>query len=189
MKTLLITAFTGITSSLGLLAGSINVVHVGPADVLKFEVSAGEASLDFTLAHGANTGSFVLPDKPATIKGFTEDVPTLDLPASENPRVAVLAPSEKGFKWHVIEGKPTDEKWAFRIINLSTEPASVMSGKEPLEIPAGGETAVAVTGKSQIHIKITDAVDLSYKGNEPSGVIAFVYRKGEDWEAVFIPDR
>lgn len=189
MKNLLTTAFIVAATSLGLFAGGINVVHYGPTDVLKFTVSAGEAAMDFTLAHGKKTGPFILPDKAATIKSSVEGIPSLDLPASETARIAILISAEEAYEWRLIETKPSEEKWAFRIINLSTVPANVLVGKKLLEVPAGKESAVPVKKKSDIRLKIPPTVNLSYKGNEPRGVVALVFRSEEQWKAVLLVDR
>ncbi|MEP2776771.1 MAG: hypothetical protein ABJQ29_11285 [Luteolibacter sp.] len=189
MKTQLITALSGFILSQSLPAGGINVVHAGPGDVVKFEVTAGDASMDFTLAAGANSGSFILPEEDATIKGFHEGIPDLEVPASEDPRIAILLPSGEGFAWHLVEAKPTDDKWAFRILNVSSEMANVVTNKELIEIPAGKEKAVEVSGKAQINLKIPSTVNLTYDGSEPTGVVAFVYREDDEWKAIFLPDR
>jgi hypothetical protein len=189
MRTNLFISATCMIFAASALAGSLNVVHVGPKDVLKFKVSAGDAAQDFTLAHGANTGAFILPDKPSRIEGFNEAVPALEIPASEEARIAVLTPAEDGFKWHLFPAKPTEGKWALRIINLSEFPANVLSGKELMEIPVAGESAVDVTAKSQIRVSIPNTVNLTYGGNEPCAVVAFVYRTDNEWKAILIPDR
>lgn len=189
MKTHLIIAFISTAVATNLVAGGINIVHVGPRDVLKFAINAAGDTLDFTLAHGAYTGTFILPDKPSTLKGFVEEIPSLELPASEDSRIAALAASGEGFKWHLIPAKPTPDKWSFRIINLSAKTANITANREPLEIASGAQSDVKVTGKSQIRIKIPDTLDLSYEGSEPSAVIAFLYLEDETWKAAFVPDR
>lgn len=186
--TIIAASFVAFTSTL-LIAGSINVVHLGPQEDLKFEVSAGDASQDFELSNGADTGPFLLPAKPAKIKGFVEGIPALDIPVSENPRIAILIPDPEGFKWHLVTAKPTPEKWAFRIVNLSSEPVVAQSGDATLDIPAGEEIAVDVTEKNQLRVQISDMVDLAYTGNEPRGVVAFIYRKNDQWHAICLPDR
>ncbi len=189
MKQTLATSLAFLTTSAGLFAGGINIVHLGPRDPLKFQVSADGATQDITLAHGADTGSFILPDKPSSVEAFLDEDSSIDIPASEDPRIAVLAPDGKGFKWHLLPAKPTPDVWAFRIINLSSVPAEVTSGKEVLEIPAGGETAVEVTGKPQINVSIPDTFSLKYGGSEPCSVAALLYREDEEWKAILLPDR
>ncbi len=189
MKKPLIIALLGFVSVTTLSAGAINVVHAGPKDVMKFEVTAGDATMDFTLAHGSDSGSFVLPDKKATIKGFLKGIPELEVPPSKNPRFAILAPSGTGYAWHLLDGKPSEDEWTFRIVNLSTDPANVNSANGLIEIPAGGEKALEVSAKAQISFKMPDTVDFSYDGSEPCGVVAFVYRDDDEWKAFFLPDR
>lgn len=190
MKIPLLIPLAAMLSAPSLVAGSINVVHAGPRDVLKFQVNAAGASQDFTLAHGAETGSFLLPDKPSTIKGFLEEIPSLDIPPSDQPRIAILAPAKTGFTWHLLPAKPSPDKWAFRVVNLAPVPATLSLGGETLEIPAGGETPVEATRKSEIRVKIPDLIDASYQGSEPTGVVAFLCRDDEEnWHAVFVPDR
>lgn len=189
MKTAILAILLASPVCTPLTAGSINVIHLGPRDVLKFEVRAGEAAQDFTLSHGADSGPFFLPEKPVTLKGFVEEVPSLEIPVSEKPRIAILAPGEKGYSWHLLEAKPVPEKWAFRVVNLSPEEVEAQSGETTLKIPAGGETTVDVSKKPQISLRITDAVEVSYGGNEPCGVVAFIYRKDGQWHAICLPDR
>lgn len=173
-----------------LTAGSINVVHLGPQGVMKFEVSAGGSKQDFTLAHGDDTGPFQLPDKPAALKGFLEGIPSLDIPASEHPRIAVLSYSESAFKWHLIAAKSSPDKWAFRVINLSLLPATIESSGKKIEIPSGGESSLPVSRKSEIQVKMADLIDASYKGSEPSAVVALLYLdEDRNWQTLFLPDR
>ncbi|MGJ8643672.1 MAG: hypothetical protein ACSHX9_09710 [Luteolibacter sp.] len=189
MKTQIIIALVGLLSVPALLAGGINVLHAGPDGVVRFEVSAGEATMDFTLANGENSGSFVLPDEKATIKGYKKGIPDLEIPASKDPRIAVLVPSTEGFKWHLLGAKPSGEKWAFRIVNLSTDTAKALSNSELIEIPAGDEKTLDVSGKAQINLKIPNTINLSYEGGEPTGVVGFVYHENDEWRAIFLPDR
>lgn len=190
MRNCLLIALLHLLVSHGLPAGGINVVHLGPRSVLKFEVSADGAKQDFTLAHGDDTGSFQLPDKDSVIKGFLEGIPSLEIPASEQPRIAVLAYSESDFKWHLHTAKPSPDKWAFRIINLAPIPAPVESAGEKIEIPAGGELPVSITRKSEIRVKMPELIEASYEGSEPSAVVAFLFRDEDgNWQARFLPDR
>lgn len=188
MKTQLISAFASCVLTTALFGGGINVVQVGPKGVVKFEVTAGDASMDFTLAQGANSGSFILPDEDATIKGFQDGVPELEVPASKDPRIALLLPSEEGFTWKLIEAKPSEDKWAFRILNFSSEIANVVSNRELIEIPAGKEKVVEVSSSAQINLKIPSTIDLLHEGSEPMGVVAFIYREDDEWRALFLSD-
>ena len=189
MKTHFLISVFSFAAAAHLSAGPINIVHVGPRDVLKFEIDAAGDKLDFTLAHGANSGSFILPDKPSTLKGFIEEIPALEIPASAEPRIAVLAASGDAFNWRVFPAKPTPDKWSFRIINLSSEPATIGAGDEAVEIAAGAESERKVTGRSRIRVDIPDVLEAKYEGSEPCAVVAFLYRDGDEWKAVFMPDR
>lgn len=188
-KNLLSISLCSLLVAASALAGTINVVHIGSQNPLKFQVSADGASQDFTLAYGSNTGPFFLPDAPSTIKGYVESISPLEIPAAEEPRIAVLAPTEDGTKWRLFQSKPTPDKWAFRIINLSSTPVSVLEGNDLLEIPAEGEKIFETKGKSTIRVNIPDSIDVKYDGSEACAVIAFVYRSGDEWKAVFIPER
>ena len=172
-----------------LTAGTINVVHLGPTDVMKFEITAGDATQDFTLSHGADTGPFMLPEKPVTIKCFGDEIPRLEVPLSKDPRVALLIPGKKGFEWSLQTMKPSPEKWAFRIVNLSDGPAEVKSTEATFKIPGGGETSVEVSEKAHLNLQMGDAVNLTYEGIEPRGVVAFIYRDDKQWRAILLPDR
>lgn len=189
MKTSFIFALSSYICAAIASAGVVNIVHVGSKDVVKFQVTAGDASMDFTLAHGASTGSFDLPSEDATIKAFHDEIPELKVPASEAPRIAILFPTDEGFEWKLLEAKPTEDKWAFRIMNFSGDTANVISNRKLVEIPARQEKSLDVSGSGQINLKIPNTVDLSYPGSDPTGVVAFIYREDEEWRGILIPDR
>jgi hypothetical protein len=88
-----------------------------------------------------------------------------------------------------MEAKPSPKKWAFRIVNLSPDPVQAQSGETKFELSAGAETSVNVTKKSQLNLRISDSVDLAYKGNEPRGIVVFIYRNNDQWHAICLPDR
>lgn len=189
MKTSITSAFLGFVFPSVLSAGGINVMQAGPHGVVKIEVTAGEAKMDFTLAHGSDSGPFVLPDEKATIKAYLDGVEDLEVPPSKEPRFAILLPSKEGFTWHLLEAKPSEDKWAFRIVNLASDTANVICSKELVEIPVGKEKTLEVARKAQINLKIPTTVNLTYEGDEPSGVVAFVYRSEDEWKAFLLPDR
>lgn len=189
MKTSIISTLLGFALAASLSAGGITIMNAGPDGILKFEVTAREAKMDFTLAQGSNSGSFVLPDEKATIKAYSEGIEELEVPPSEKPRFAILMPAKEGYTWHLFEAKPSGDTWAFRIVNLSADTGNVLSSKELIEIPAGQEKKLEVARKSQINLKIPSTVNLSYEGDEPCGVVAFVYRHEDEWKAFLLPDR
>ncbi len=189
MKQLIISMILGAASVSSLSAGAINIVHLGPEAVLKFEVSAGDDKLDFTLAHSTFSGSFVLPDKATTLKAISEGIPALEIPASQEPRIAVLSPDKQGYKWHLIPAKPTPDKWAFRVYNLSSEPADIIAGEKPVTIPADTESVIDVTRRSMIKLSMGDSIDIETSEGEPCAVIGFLCRNQETWHAVLVPDR
>ncbi|MFK7851254.1 MAG: hypothetical protein AB8D78_09775 [Akkermansiaceae bacterium] len=189
MRILSFAVFIATIACSKLDAGSINVVHLGPGDVVKFEVRAGDAAQDFTLAHGADSGPFLLPEKPITIKCFVDGVPSLEVPLSEKPRIALLIPSAKGYEWRLQDALPSPEKWALRIVNLASEPVEVKSTNSIFKIPSGKEKVIKVSKQEDLKMKISDTVDLAYGGTEPRGIVAFVYQEQEKWRAVFLPDR
>lgn len=171
-------------------AGVINVVHLGSPDVIRFEVSSAGTSQAFDLAHGGSSGGFVLPDnKPATLSLPNRKSKPLELPANGAPQIAVLISVDGGDIWKLIPGKPTVDKWSLRAINLGTEPVVIERETEPLEIAAGTTVEIPTKGKRDMAVRLKGAEQRAYDGEEPCAVIALIYRKGDAWQVLFVPDR
>ncbi|MBC7980724.1 MAG: hypothetical protein H7Y36_09205 [Armatimonadetes bacterium] len=178
-----------IMGSTLLHAGGINVIHLGPQDVIKFQVSAEGASQEFDLAHAEVTGPFILPEKNATIKAIGKELPDLEIPATDKNQLAILAPGPEGYKWQLQPSQPTEEKWGFRVINLSSETAKLLQkGGGISEILAGTDTIIEVNKSAQISVKIQDSIKKSYEGDEPCAVVALLYRENNEWQILFVQD-
>lgn len=172
-------------------AGVINVVQLGPPDVIRFEVKCGGASQPFDLPFGGSTGGFVLPEKEAaviTLPNRKSD--DLSIPATAAPNIAVLAATADGKdKWTLIPGKPSGDKWSLRIVNLAGETAVIESAGMPLEIAAGATVEMPAKGKGDIAVIPKGGEKSSYDGKEPCAVVALLYPKDGVWKVLFVPDR
>ena len=171
------------------IAGDINVVQLGPPDVTRLEIACGGATQTVDLRYGGTTGRFALPEKEAQISLPNLEIPSLTVAASTAPNIAVLSPAEKGYRWTLIPGKPTDEKWAMRVINLSLENVKLTQAGDPLEIEPDATSDLAVKGKGGMSISIEGGEKFSYDGSEPCAVLAIIYGKEGERKVLFVPDR
>lgn len=189
MNAILRTASLAATFAATAMAGGINVVQLGPPDVIRFEVACGGVSQGFDLAHGGTTGGFILPEKEGTITLPNHEIPSLTIPATASSNIAVLAPAEKGYRWKLIPGKPTDGKWGLRVVNLSAETAKLAQDGAPLELAPDSTTEIPVEGIAGVTVQIGATAKGTYRAEEPCAVLALIYRKAGEWEILFVPDR
>lgn len=168
-------------------AGDINIVQLGPPDTVALEIACAGTKQNVELPHGGSTGLFALPEKPAVISPTGDDkIPSLNIPATAKTNIAVLSPDEKGYRWTLIPGKPTEEKWSLRAINLAAEPASITTKEGSMEIKPD---ATQDLPSDRMSIRFEGGEKFSYDGSEPCAVIAIIYRKDDAWQVLFVPDR
>jgi hypothetical protein len=172
-----------------LFGGTLNVVHLGPRKVLQFEVSVGDAEQSFALAHEGESGPFALPNRAATLSVSIHGVGSIALPVSEASRLAVLVPVEEGYRLELVEVEPVHDHWSFRIINLASAPVDLMAAGKPVKLAAQGRVKVPVSGRRQIRLEMGEKMDLSYEGSEARAVLALVYRSGDQWKGLMLPER
>lgn len=171
-------------------AGVFNVVHLGPPDVIRFEIRSGGTSQAFDLAFGAATGRFILPEKEDAVLSLpNREAKDLPIPATSGPNIAVLTRQEEKDAWKMIPGKPTEGKWSLRAVNLGTEQAVIERSGKPLEIASGATVEIPAEGKNAIAVTFKDGEKRSYDGKDPCAIIALIYRKDDAWQVLFVPDR
>jgi hypothetical protein len=171
-------------------AGVINVIQLGSPDVVRFEVKCGDVSQPFELAHGGSTGRFVLPETEAAVLSLpNRETKSLSIPATKQPHIAVLTVEGDKDVWKLIPGKPTDDKWSLRAINISSEAAVFEKTGKPLEIAAGATVGIPVAEKEDIALQPKGGEMRAYDGREPCAVVALLYRKEGAWQVLFVPDR
>lgn len=169
------------------IAGDINIVQLGPPDAVTLEIACAGTKQNVDLPHGGSTGLFALPEKPAVICPTGDDkIPSLNIPATAKTNIAVLSPGEKGYRWTLIPGNRTEEKWTLRAINLAAEPASLTSKNGLLEIKPDATQDLPANG---ISVRFEGGEKFSYDGSEPCAVVALIYRKDGEWQVLFVPDR
>ena len=169
------------------IAGDINIVQLGPPDAVALEIACAATKQNVDLPHGGSTGLFALPEKPAVISQMNDDnIPPLNIPATAKTNIAVLSPGEKGYRWTLIPGKATEEKWTLRAINLATEPATLTTKDGPMEIKPDATQELPA---NRISVRFEGGEKFSYDGSEPCAVIALIYRKDDEWQVLFVPDR
>jgi hypothetical protein len=171
-------------------AGVFNVVHLGPPDFIRFEIRSGGTSQAFDLAFGGSTGRFILPEKECAILSLpNRKTKDLAIPASSQQNIAVLTMPEDKEIWKMIPGKPTQDKWSLRVVNIGIEPAVIERAGKPLEIAAGATVEIPASDKDDIAVLFKGGDKKSYDGKEPCAIVALLYRKDDGWQVLFIPDR
>ena len=171
------------------VAGNLNLVHLGPPDEVRIEISCDGKTQEIPLPHGAATGQFILPEKEATIRLPGTDLPSLTIPATPAPQIAILTTAAEGYRWLLIPGKPAGENWAMRAINLTPEPVTLQRGETPIELAPDAPTDIPVAGKNEMTVKPGSDPEFTYDASEPSAVLALIHRKGEAIHVLFVPDR
>ncbi len=177
--------FLALTASA--IAGDLNIVQLGPPDPVSMEISCEGTKQNVDLPHAGSTGLFALPEKPAQISPKGDDkIPTLKIPATTKTNIAVLSPGEKGYRWTLIPGKRSEEKWTLRAINLASEPARLTANNGPLEIKPDATKDLPA---NLISVSFEGGEKFTYDGSEPCAVVALIYRKDDAWQVLFVPDR
>lgn len=185
MKHILLSAMLAATT----MAGELNIVHLGPPEVIQILITCDGTKQEVALGHGDTTGQFVLPEKKATIRLPGTELPELVIPASREPKIAVLSTGIKGYRWLLMEGKPTDAKWALRAVNLTGEIATLSRDEELIELKPDSPTELFVTGKSDVSVTIKGGDEFTYKGSEPCALVALIYRGQDGLQVLFVTDR
>lgn len=183
----------GITlaSTLGLLAGPVNVANLSQGDIFKFTIATGDASQDFILSFGQTSGTFFLPDEKATLTAETPGKTSVELPPNEQARLAIFRKMDEKHEFLIVDSKPTPEKWTFRIINLTEEAINLQHKNQVLEVKAGKESAVDVRSKNDIYLVTPDETrhTLPEHETEPTAALAVILPTEDGHTVIFIMDR
>lgn len=176
----------GITSS---FAGSLNVIHFGPPEDINLEVKAGGASQKFTLARLNASGPFVLPNKSAVLRTIGDKIKSIDISSKKNGQIAVLQPKDDSFAWKLYSSKPTPGKVSLRVINVTAEKAELTIAGKKIEAPAQSDTTIDEVTKGPIRISFEGGKkQISHTQEEPSAVIAFIYKDTGEWHVLYVND-
>lgn len=190
MKPIIITSALLAAFASTAAAGVLNVVHLGPPDVIRFEIRSGGTSQAFELGFGGATGRFILPDeKGAVLSAPNRKAADLTIPATSEPNIAVLIRHGDKDAWKLIPGKPTEDEWSLRAVNLATEAVVIEREGKTLEIAAGSTVEIPAAGKGDVAVSFKGGETAAYDGKDPSAIIALLYRKDDVWRVLFVPDR
>ncbi|MEO8616615.1 MAG: hypothetical protein ABI600_15840 [Luteolibacter sp.] len=185
LKSALLT-ITSITSG---FAGSLNVVHLGPPQEINLEVKSGDNAQKFTLAYQSASGPFILPNKKSSLHTIGDQLKSLNIGATKAGRIAVLYPKADTYVWKLYDSKPTLKKASLRVINLTAEAAILTIAGKKVEIGADADTAIEEVNKSPIRIIFEDRKKQEpHLQEEPSAVIAFIYKNKDGWRLFYIND-
>jgi len=169
-------------------AGNLNIVHLGANKDLTFQIKCQGKSQQFVLNHGADSGTLIVPNKPATIHVEEKKGKDLTVDTVKTGKIAVLFEEKDECKWQSIESKPQNGKNALRIVNLSTEKASVAVGDHEIAIESKEEKDVGIINGASIAVKIEGQKKHTIRPEEPGAHIALLYKDGEKWNVRFVAD-
>ncbi len=177
---------TGITS---VFAGSLNVIHLGPPQEINLEVTSGDNAQKFTLAYQSASGPFILPNKKSSLHTIGDQLKGLDIGAKKTGRIAVLYPKADTYGWRLYDSKPTFKKASLRVINLTAEAAILTIAGKKVKIEPDAETAIEEVNKFPIRIMFEDRKKQDpHLQEEPSAVIAFIYKNKDEWRLFYVND-
>lgn len=190
MKALLIyLPFLHCASALSTLAGGLNIVNLAHGGDLVVKVEFDKTSQNLIVKAKDFSGAFGLPETKVKLTALMDKAEQIEIPATADSHLAILAKTADGYAWRLIPSKPTEGKWSLRIVNLSEMPLPVVLGNnETKELEPASDTSIPAEHKGQIRVKIPDSKSYTYKGDEPCAVVALVYRELEEWEVVFVSE-
>lgn len=169
-------------------AGNINIVHLGANEDLTLQIKCQGKSQEIVLKHGADSGTFIVPNKPATIHVEQKKGKDLTVDTAKTGKIVVLFEEKGDCKWQSIESKPVEGKNSLRIVNLSTEKASVAVGDQEIAIEPKEEKDAGIINGPSIAVKIEGQKKHSISPEEPGAHIALLYKDGDTWNVRFVSD-
>lgn len=173
-----------------LFAAELNIVNLGPSEGIKLEISSDGLSQKVEIPHGTATGQFRIPaEHPATVDSPDGEIEALTIPPGDQPHIAVISPAKEGYRWSLVQGKPTAEKWATRVINLTGESVTCDGPDGPAELIPDQPTTVSTNKKPVVNLIGIENGRFAYEGSEPCAVLALVYIKNDELRVVFVTDR
>ncbi len=178
-----------IASTLTSLAGGLNVVQLGPDREVNLEVKAGKISQKFTLVRAQASGSFILPNKKATLRTVGDDIKSLEVKPMEGKQIAVLYPAEETFRWKLFPSKSKDGKTNLTLVNLTDKPTTVTIDGKKIEIKENTDQLIEGVERSPIRLALEDGKkQKAHEQEEASGVVGFIYKEKEEWKIFYIDD-
>jgi|LakMenEpi03Aug12_release.lakeMendotaPanAssembly.Ray.scaffolds.fasta_scaffold304166_2 hypothetical protein len=170
-------------------AGTLNVVHLARQEKVSIEVKCQAVSQVFPLEHGANSGTFSLPAKPATLQWNQEKSSLVTVDTSKIGKIAVLFLKGEMPTWHVIDSKPQENKNALRIINLTTEKITLSANDQEATIESMAEKDMGKIDAAVLSVKLPSEKVRTLKPEEPCAYIAVIHRDGDKTVVHFVADR
>ena len=169
-------------------AGNLNIVHLGANEDLTLQIKCQGKSQEIVLKHGADSGTFIVPNKPATIHVEEKKGKDLTVDTAKTGKIVVLFEEKGDCKWQSIESKPVEGKNSLRIVNLSTEKASIAVGDQEIAIEPKEEKDAGIINGPSIAVKIEGQKKHSISPEDPGAHIALLYKDGETWNVRFVSD-
>lgn len=169
-------------------AGNLNIVHLGAEEDFTLQIKCQGKSQEIVLKYGADSGSFIVPNKPATIHVEEKKYKDLTIDTAKTGKIVVLFEEKDECKWQSIKSKPVEGKNSLRIVNLSTEKASVAVGDQEIVIESKEEKDAGIINGASIALKIEGQKKHSISPEEPGAHIALLYKNGEKWNVRFVAD-
>ncbi len=172
-----------------LTAGSLNVVHLGPAQDINLEIKSGSSAQSFSLTHESATGTFILPEKPAVLRTIGDKIKALNIGQKKTGRIAVLCSPGDSYQWKIFDSKPTEGKVSLRIINLTDQDTNVTVAGKKIDIKAASDEVIPQVNKGPVRLTLANGEKpKAHEQEEPSAVLGLLYKDKEAWKIFFLND-
>lgn len=169
-------------------AGNLNVINLSDEAPLEVILSSETADKPFTVGKQSSSGPFKLKGTLHVLKTRLEDLPDVEIPCTPEHCIAILFPAAETVQWRLLSSKAEDEKWSFRVINLTGGPAVFSHSEKEIPLENDEEVRLEVAHKSKIGITLPNGEFQPYPHREPCAVIAFLTKDGEETIVTFVAD-
>lgn len=188
MKTPTVIPFLLTIAAGHLLAGNLNVINLSDASPLGLILSAKDGNKALTVESKTSSGPFKLGDDPVVLKTLANEPSDLEIPASQDPRIAILYPAGETAKWKLLPSKATEEKWSLRVVNLMGVPVVFSYSGNEISLENDREIEIKVADKRSVGLSLSAGGFQAYPHREPCAVIAFLTKEGDKTIVTFVPD-
>lgn len=175
--------------TLSATAGSINILHLGPAADAKITILCQGKKQPITLKQGEDSGTFTLPAAVATIQYDGKKESSLDVDTRKSGKIVVLLTEQEKSRWHSYDSKPNDTENSVRLINLTGQAIKATIATQEISLDDKAEHESIKITSASIAVKLDGEKKRSIKPEERGAYLAIAYKEGDKTMIRFIADR